>query len=88
MDLIVLSKGFTIGGPAGGAPQTVQILNFTYRPGSRLKKNIIIDMSSITGGLWQNFDAASSLTPVCQILVHDEEENFWRKCMITNFRAG
>ena len=37
---------------------------------------VTVGMSSVTGGLLQNFSAASSITPCAEISVHDAERNF------------
>ena len=43
----------------------------------RLEKiHVTIDMSSVTGGLCQNFGAMSSITVGAKISAHDEERNF------------
>ena len=40
----------------------------------RKKIHVTVDMSSITGGLCQNFGAASSVKQCAEILAHYEEE--------------
>ena len=40
------------------------------------KIHVTIDMSSVTGGLRQNFGAMSSITVGAKISAHDKERNF------------